>query len=132
MHNSILIIDEDRHFCDALGRLAAASGFRVVAACPDVQVALARATGETTPDIVLADVSAVDAGGLRRLRAQVPGVRIAPIDGNTFEAEMSRSHDLNSVFAALTAAGITVTSMRNKANRLEELFVNLVEEGRKA
>jgi ABC-2 type transport system ATP-binding protein len=61
----------------------------------------------------------------------VPGVRIAPLDGNTFEAEMSRSHDLNSVFAALTTAGITVTSMRNKANRLEELFVRLVE-GNKA
>ncbi len=61
----------------------------------------------------------------------VPGVRFAPLDGNSFEAEMGRSHDLNSVFAALTAAGITITSMRNKANRLEELFVRLVE-GNKA
>jgi DNA-binding NarL/FixJ family response regulator len=77
LHNSILIIDDDRLFSDALGRLAAGSGFRVVAVCPDVTVALARATGETMPDIVLADVSAVDADGLRRLRAQVPDVRIA-------------------------------------------------------
>jgi ABC-2 type transport system ATP-binding protein len=34
---------------------------------------------------------------------------------------------LNSLFAALSARGITVTSMRNKANRLEELFVRLIE-----
>jgi two-component system nitrate/nitrite response regulator NarL len=87
LHNSILIIDEDRLFCDALGRVAAASGFRVVAVCPDVTVALARATGETTPGIVLADVSAVDADGLRRLRAQVPDVRIGLL-GDVDEAEV--------------------------------------------
>ena len=40
---------------------------------------------------------------------------------------MSRAHDLNSLFAALSLRGITVTSMRNKANRLEELFVRLIE-----
>jgi len=52
---------------------------------------------------------------------ELPGVRLSRIDANTLEAEMSRTHDLNSVFAALTAHGITVISMRNKANRLEEL-----------
>jgi ABC-2 type transport system ATP-binding protein len=57
----------------------------------------------------------------------VPGVKLIRIDDRTIEAEMSRSHDLNSLFAALTARGITVTSMRNKANRLEELFVRLIE-----
>jgi ABC-2 type transport system ATP-binding protein len=44
---------------------------------------------------------------------------------------MSRNHDLNSLFAALSSHGITVTSMRNKTNRLEELFVRLVEGGRR-
>jgi len=62
---------------------------------------------------------------------EVPGVRLSRIDGHTVEAEMSRTHDLNSVFAALTAHGITVSSMRNKSNRLEELFVRLVD-GNKA
>jgi len=61
----------------------------------------------------------------------VPGVELVRVDANTFEATMSRAHDLNSVFAALTGAGITINSMRNKANRLEELFVRLVE-GNKA
>ena len=58
---------------------------------------------------------------------QVADVRIARIDDHKIEAEMSRAHDLNSLFAALSACGITVRSMRNKANRLEELFVRLVE-----
>ena len=57
----------------------------------------------------------------------VEGVKLTRIDEHTIEAEMSRTHDLNSLFAALSARGITVTSMRNKANRLEELFVRLVE-----
>ena len=56
----------------------------------------------------------------------VAGIRLTRVDEHTIEAEMSRAHDLNSLFAALTARGITVTSMRNKANRLEELFVRLI------
>ena len=55
------------------------------------------------------------------------GVRLARLDDQTLEAEMPITHDLNTLFAALTAHGITVTSMRNKTNRLEELFVRLVE-----
>ena len=57
----------------------------------------------------------------------VEGVKLTRIDDHTLEAEMSRAHDLNSLFAALSARGVTVTSMRNKANRLEELFVRLIE-----
>ena len=60
----------------------------------------------------------------------LPGVTVRRIDEHTLEAEMARSHDLNSLFAALSAQGVTVTSMRNKTNRLEELFVRLVENGR--
>lgn len=62
----------------------------------------------------------------------VPGVALRRADAGTLEAEMSRGHDLNSLFAALSAHGITVTSMRNKANRLEELFVRLVNHGAEA
>jgi ABC-2 type transport system ATP-binding protein len=62
----------------------------------------------------------------------VPGVRLSRVDDATLEAEMSREHDLNSLFATLSARGIVVRSMRNKANRLEELFVRLVENGKEA
>ncbi|MFC4820041.1 ATP-binding cassette domain-containing protein [Dokdonella ginsengisoli] len=63
---------------------------------------------------------------------EVAGVRLTRVDEVTLEAEMSREHDLNSLFAALSAHGVTVRSMRNKANRLEELFVRLVESGKTA
>ena len=62
----------------------------------------------------------------------VADVKLTSIDDHTIEAEMSREHDLNSLFAALSVRGITVRSMRNKANRLEELFVRLVESGKEA
>ncbi|MGA9341115.1 MAG: ABC transporter ATP-binding protein [Rhodanobacteraceae bacterium] len=63
---------------------------------------------------------------------EVPGVRLLRIDDYMIEAEMARAHDLNSLFAALGAAGLTVRSMRNKSNRLEELFVRLVDNGKQA
>ena len=63
---------------------------------------------------------------------EVADVKLTRVDDHTLEAEMSREHDLNSLFAVLTARGITVRSMRNKANRLEELFVKLVESGKEA
>ncbi|OAT25352.1 ABC transporter ATP-binding protein [Proteus myxofaciens] len=50
------------------------------------------------------------------------------IDTSTLEVDVKREQGLNSVFAQLNAQGIQVLSMRNKANRLEELFVHLVNE----
>ena len=58
------------------------------------------------------------------------GTTLRKRDDQTLEAEMARSHDLNSMFAALTASNIMVTSMRNKTNRLEELFMRLVDDQR--
>ncbi len=43
------------------------------------------------------------------------------------EVEKGPDHDLNDLFAALSARNIHVVSLRNKANRLEELFMHLVE-----
>jgi ABC-2 type transport system ATP-binding protein len=50
------------------------------------------------------------------------------LDATTLEVEVERRHSLNSLFAFLDAAGLRVTSMRNKSNRLEELFVRMVQE----
>ncbi|OZB04960.1 MAG: ABC transporter [Idiomarina sp. 34-48-12] len=52
------------------------------------------------------------------------------VDGHTIEVDVEKSQGLNRVFEQLSQQKITVLSMRNKANRLEELFVNLVEKGR--
>lgn len=46
---------------------------------------------------------------------------------HTIEVEVAKSQGLNPVFEQLNEQGIQVLSMRNKANRLEELFVRLVE-----
>lgn len=48
-------------------------------------------------------------------------------DTNTLEVDVTREHTLNAVFELLSKQGVNVVSMRNKANRLEELFVELVE-----
>jgi len=60
----------------------------------------------------------------------LPGITFRRIDDHTLEAEMPRTQAMNALFDTLTAHGITVISMRNKTNRLEELFVRLVENGR--
>jgi len=57
----------------------------------------------------------------------LPGYRVARIDETTLEIEVTKEQNLNAIFGALSAAGIEVLSMRNKANRLEELFLRLVE-----
>lgn len=48
-------------------------------------------------------------------------------DPATLEVDLVKSHSLNAVFGLLSEQGVEVLSMRNKANRLEELFVKLVE-----
>ncbi|HWM71658.1 MAG TPA: ABC transporter ATP-binding protein [Steroidobacteraceae bacterium] len=50
-------------------------------------------------------------------------------DDHTLEVEITKEQNLNEVFAELSAAGIEVLSMRNKVNRLEEIFMRLVERG---
>ena len=49
------------------------------------------------------------------------------IDDYTLEADVSKEQNLNELFARLTLDGIEVLSMRNKVNRLEEIFMRLVE-----
>lgn len=48
------------------------------------------------------------------------------VDSHSFEITVDQSQNMNQLFAQLTHEGIHVTSMRNKTNRLEELFVNLI------
>lgn len=60
----------------------------------------------------------------------IPGYLIRQVDASTLEVEVSKEQGVNELFARLTDAGIEVISMRNKVNRLEELFVRLVEKGK--
>ncbi|WP_332308958.1 ATP-binding cassette domain-containing protein [Enterovibrio coralii] len=56
------------------------------------------------------------------------GVTWQQVDDHTLEVEVHKSVGLNTVFSQLSEQNIQVLSMRNKANRLEELFVTLVRE----
>ena len=53
-------------------------------------------------------------------------------DDQQIEVAVSAGQNLNMLFELLEKQGITVTSMRNKANRLEELFIRLVESRQKS
>jgi ABC-2 type transport system ATP-binding protein len=50
-------------------------------------------------------------------------------DNRTLEASLPKQKSLNNLFAELDRQGMHVLSMRNKANRLEELFMRLVDSG---
>jgi ABC-2 type transport system ATP-binding protein len=58
---------------------------------------------------------------------QLPGYVTRLVDDHTIEVEVMREQGLNDIFARLSQQGIEVVSMRNKVNRLEELFMRLVE-----
>jgi ABC-2 type transport system ATP-binding protein len=57
----------------------------------------------------------------------VEGMDIVVRDDRTLEASLPKQRSLNNLFAELERQGIHVLSMRNKANRLEELFMGLVD-----
>ena len=58
---------------------------------------------------------------------RLDGFGLLLADDHTFEVQVNKEQSLNDVFAKLSAQGVEVISMRNKVNRLEELFMSLVE-----
>ena len=58
---------------------------------------------------------------------ELPGYAAKLVDDHTLEVEVSKEQNLNDIFARLASQGIEVISMRNKVNRLEEMFMRLVE-----
>ena len=58
----------------------------------------------------------------------LPGYTVHMPDDHSLEIEVSKEQSLNDIFSQLSAAGIDVLSMRNKTNRLEELFMRLVNQ----
>jgi ABC-2 type transport system ATP-binding protein len=58
---------------------------------------------------------------------QLAGYHARLVDDHTLEVEVSKDENLNDIFVHLSALGIEAVSMRNKVNRLEEIFMALVE-----
>jgi len=59
---------------------------------------------------------------------ELPGFEVHLRDAGTLEVAVPKTQSLNRLFVALAEQDFEVMSMRNKANRLEELFVRLVEQ----
>jgi len=58
----------------------------------------------------------------------LPGFEVKLIDETTLEICLHKQQNLNQVFEQLTSHNISVKSMRNKSNRLEQLFVSLLND----
>ena len=58
---------------------------------------------------------------------EVPGYTLRQVEPQCLEVDLAKGQDLAPIFTALSGAGVTVVSMRNKENRLERMFVNVLE-----
>jgi|SRR5690625_1488173 len=59
----------------------------------------------------------------------LPAKHVERLDDNTLEIEITAEQNLTEVFAVLANANIKVLSMKNTANRLEELFIRMLGKG---
>ena len=59
---------------------------------------------------------------------RIAGYALRLVDDHTLEADVSKNENLNGLFSQLADLGLEVLSMRNKVNRLEEVFMRLVEQ----
>ncbi|EUJ33020.1 ABC transporter ATP-binding protein [Listeria floridensis FSL S10-1187] len=62
---------------------------------------------------------------------QIEGYNSTLEDELTLAVEVERDQNVNQIFEQLSAQGINVLSMRNKSNRLEELFLKITEENQR-
>ncbi len=58
--------------------------------------------------------------------ADINGFDLRQIDPVTFEVDVSKEQNINLLFSSLSERNIKIGSMRNKSNRLEELFIRLL------
>ncbi len=58
---------------------------------------------------------------------EIPGYPLVQVDESTLEIDVAKDESLNRLFIALSQSGIEVRSMRNKTNRLEQLFLHLLD-----
>jgi len=92
-----------------------------IAAVAETQALLAELDAEAFVLTLTAPLAAAPA---------LAGLDVQWLDATTLEAQLHRGQTLNDLFAALRAAGIEVASMRNKQNRLEQLFLEMIDRGR--
>jgi ABC-2 type transport system ATP-binding protein len=62
---------------------------------------------------------------------QLTNFQYRVVDETTIEIEIYKHQSINELFTCLNQQHIAVTSLRNKTNRLEELFLHLVNENKR-
>lgn len=72
----------------------------------------------------------VDVEGALKAAPELPGLKVEQVDEHSFLVEVTKSKPLNELFAQLNDQGIQVASIRPQENRLESMFVDLVEESK--
>jgi ABC-2 type transport system ATP-binding protein len=60
----------------------------------------------------------------------IEGFDITMRDSCTLEVAVEREQGINKLFGGLSRQGIEVLSLRNKQNRLEQLFIDMLDENR--
>jgi ABC-2 type transport system ATP-binding protein len=58
---------------------------------------------------------------------ELNGFQLEKIDTHCLEVTLDKNQNINDVFALLDQQGVKIKSMRNKTNRLEQLFVSLLQ-----
>lgn len=71
----------------------------------------------------------LDLGSPLTQAPELSGFTARLADAHTLEVDVPKGLELNALFGKLSAAGVAVKSLRNKTNRLEELFVRIVADG---
>lgn len=62
------------------------------------------------------------------LQLDMENVELRVVDQHSIEVTVSKGRNVNEVFAQLTAQNVPINSMRNKTNRLEQLFLSRLKE----
>ncbi len=63
---------------------------------------------------------------------EIPGYPLRRLDDLMLEVDVTQEQGINPLFQQLSARGIEISSLRNKTNRLEELFMRLVDKNEAA
>ena len=63
---------------------------------------------------------------------ELDGYSLLKVDTHTLAVDVAKEKALNTLFSQLSDHGITILSLRNKTNRLEELFMGMVNKNKKS
>jgi len=70
-------------------------------------------------------IESIDMNNDELQEAMPSDFKVHCVDGLTVEVEVRKGTSLNYIFEQLSSAGLMIKSLRNKTNRLEELFINI-------